>query len=77
MQQRSKFQDGQQNQASTEHRAAGQEKKVFANVEEILREDASEVQVPPIIAERLNNSIAAEPAGPGLTPWWKRIFSAE
>jgi hypothetical protein len=75
MQQRSKFQEGQQNQEATEHHAAGQEKKVFANVEEILREDVSEVQVPPIIAERLNNSIAAEPAAPVPAPWWKRIVS--
>jgi hypothetical protein len=45
----------------------------FASVDELMRFDASATLVPPIVAERLNESIALEPK-PRIS-WWKRWFS--
>jgi hypothetical protein len=45
----------------------------FANAEEALRYDASQIPVPPRIAERLQKSIQDEPRTTGLS-WWRRWF---
>ena len=43
----------------------------FASVEEMIRTDKEHIEVPPVIAERLNESIAREPK---TRSWWKRVF---
>lgn len=46
----------------------------FESVEDLIRHDSSQVEVPPEIAIRLNESIAAEPKAE--KPWFKKIFSS-
>ena len=56
----------QQQQTSQELKA-----REFASTEELLRHDASQVEVPPAVAQRLNESIQREPkAGKS---WWQRL----
>ena len=45
----------------------------FDSVEEVLRYDREQNPVPPELADRVNQSIAAEPK-PSQS-WWKRLFS--
>jgi hypothetical protein len=44
----------------------------FATTDELLRHDAAQTEVPPVIAERLSKSIEGLP-GPSRS-WWQRIF---
>ena len=44
----------------------------FAAAEEMLRHDAGQIPVPPTVAERLQKSVASEPAPP--KSWWQRLF---
>lgn len=44
----------------------------FATTEELLRHDAAQTEVPPVIAERLSKSIENLPR-PSRS-WWQRIF---
>ena len=44
----------------------------FASAEELLRHDASQVVVPPAIAERLSESIQNEPKPE--RSWWRRLM---
>ena len=45
----------------------------FASVEELLRVDAAQVEVPEAVKTRLAESIAQEmPAK--TSPWWKKLF---
>ncbi|HEX5220895.1 MAG TPA: hypothetical protein VFZ59_15100 [Verrucomicrobiae bacterium] len=44
----------------------------FATTDELLRHDAAQTEVPPVIAERLSKSIEGLP-GPARS-WWQRIF---
>lgn len=53
--------------------AARPEGHVFASAEEMLRYDAEHTPVPPVIAERLKESLEREPAPP--RSWWQRLFS--
>jgi hypothetical protein len=53
----------------TEHRHAGVE---FASADEMLRYDAAQTQVPPVVTERLKDSVAVEP--PPARSWWRRWF---
>jgi hypothetical protein len=44
----------------------------FESVEDLIRKDVQQTDLPPEIAERLNESIAREPQPqPG---WWQRFF---
>lgn len=43
----------------------------FASAEEMIRHDTKEIEVPPSIAHRLNESIKREPKP--AKPWWKRF----
>ena len=43
----------------------------FSSVEDAIRHDAAQVELPPAIAERLRNSIQQEQPTCAL-PWWKR-----
>ena len=49
-----------------------QQPHAFASVEEVIRTDKESVQVPPVVAERLNESIGQEPKP--WASWWKRWF---
>ena len=51
---------------------AAQEAQEFATVDDLLRHDAAQHPVPPEVAERLNQSLAAEPAP--QPSWFKRLF---
>jgi hypothetical protein len=44
----------------------------FATTEELLRHDAAQTEVPPVIAERLTKSIQGLPR-PSKT-WWQRLL---
>ncbi|MGD0539385.1 MAG: hypothetical protein ABSC03_17265, partial [Verrucomicrobiota bacterium] len=44
----------------------------FATPEELLRLDAAQNPPPPRVEERLQQSLATEPAP--AQPWWRRLF---
>ena len=44
----------------------------FATAEELLRHDAEQTQVPPLIAQRLTKSIQNLP--PPSKTWWERLL---
>jgi len=46
----------------------------FAAAEEMLRHDAGQIPVPPTVAERLQKSVASEPAPP--KSWWRRLLKS-
>ncbi len=50
-----------------------QEGREFASVEEIIRTDREQVEVPPGVVHRLNESLSNEPT-PQRKPWWRKIF---
>ena len=56
--------------AATQHQRQGATARQFTTPEEVLRFDAAQTQVPPVIIERLQASISREP--PVSSPWWKR-----
>jgi len=67
----------------SQHRSQGQEQlaevkssqtstREFASMEEVLRHDAAHTEVPPVIAERLTQSIQNVP--PPERSWWQRVF---
>jgi len=70
MKHQSKFNPEQQHTAAQQSRQ--QTTREFTTAEELLRYDASEVTVPPAIAQRLRQSSADLP-GPSK-PWWRRLF---
>ena len=51
-----------------------QQAKTFGSVEELFRHDASQVDVPPGVEERLKQSLASEKPPKG--GWWRRWFNA-
>lgn len=55
----------------TQQKQTGRE---FASVEELIRQDAQNTPVPPVVAERLVESMAREPKPP--RSWWRRIFGS-
>jgi hypothetical protein len=54
------------------HAEQKQRGREFASVEEIIRTDREQVEVPATLRERLNDSILKEPTP--KKPWWKKIF---
>lgn len=56
--------------AALEHQVT--DVKEFNTTEEMMRFDAANTMVPERVAERLKQSIAAEP--PPAKPWWQRLF---
>jgi hypothetical protein len=46
--------------------------KEFASVEELLRYDSEQNPVPPEVAERLSQAVAAE--SKPTQPWYKKLF---
>ena len=69
MKHQSKFSQEQQH---TQEQQAQSTHREFASTEEILREDAANIVVPPEIAIRLQKSTANLP--PPRTGWLKRFF---
>lgn len=67
MKHESKFRSPEQQKLSHSQQSTTRE---FTTAEELLRHDATQVQVPPVIAERLTQSIAKLPAKP--QSWWQR-----
>lgn len=64
-------------QTATEqvHTTQGETVREFATPEELLRHDRGQTVVPPDIAERLGETLAAEPPPPAeKKPWWKRLL---
>ncbi|MHB1310105.1 MAG: hypothetical protein ACYDC1_18950 [Limisphaerales bacterium] len=45
----------------------------FDSVEHLIRHDAQLTEPPPALAERIKDSVNAEPP-PTVEPWWKRLF---
>lgn len=62
----------QEHQSTASASAQGANTREFASVEELLRHDAAQTPVPPIIAERLTKSIRDLPR-PSRT-WWERLL---
>lgn len=64
-----------QNSATEQVHATQRESvREFATPEELLRHDRVQTEVPPALAERLGETIAAEPKPAAAKPWWKRIL---
>jgi hypothetical protein len=71
MKQESKHRSQEQEQLA--HTAAQQSlAREFATAEELLRHDAAQTEVPPVIAERLTKSLQNLPR-PSKT-WWQRLL---
>jgi hypothetical protein len=66
MKQKTNLTSEQQQQTSAEQKV-----REFASSDELLRYDASQLEVPPAVAQRLNKSIRSEPK-PGRS-WWQRL----
>lgn len=74
MKQQSKFNSEQQkNEESVNQQAQEQSAREFSTAEEALRCDAAQIEVPPAIAGRLQESINREPAPPKKS-WWRRFL---
>ncbi len=72
MKQQSKLNAEQQQQQAAEHQTQAQPAREFSSPEEMLRYDAAQTVVPPVIAERLQQSIG--PLPPPARPWWRRLL---
>ena len=62
-----------QETASLHQTGQKQEGREFASVEEIIRTDRQQVEVPPAIVERLHESLGQEPI-PRKKTWWTKLF---
>jgi hypothetical protein len=70
LQHRTEQELAQDQQLSGQRQAA----REFGTVEEMLRHDAAQTQVPPAVGARLRESIAREPAP--RASWWRRLFNS-
>ena len=59
--------------ASLQQTQQKHEAREFASVEEIIRTDREQVEVPTAVVERLNESLSKEPI-PQKKSWWKRFI---
>lgn len=65
----------QQTAAEQVHATQGETVREFATPEELLRHDRACTPVPDAVAERLGETLAAEPPpAPEEKPWWKRLL---
>jgi hypothetical protein len=62
----------QAQQAEVQLRSQSQAAQEFGTAEEAIRFDAANTPAPDSIADRLKDSIAAEPKP--VLPWWRRLF---
>ena len=58
-------------QQTSETQAQRTAAREFATTDELLRHDASQTEVPPAVAKRLDESIQREPKP--ARPWWRRL----
>lgn len=73
MKHRKKFAEREQAQSQAHSKQESQETtREFSSVEELLRHDAKNIEVPSKVAERLDRSISR--IEPAPKPWWKRLF---
>jgi hypothetical protein len=71
MKQQTKLSQSQETVA--EQQTQAQAAKEFSNSDELLRFDAAQTSVPPVIAQRLQKSAANLPPPPRRA-WWKNLF---
>ena len=70
MKQEKKFRQEEQVSETQSQSQTSQTVREFATPEEMLRFDAKQTQMPPRVAQRLSQSLQAEPNA--RRPWWKR-----
>ena len=68
-------QQQQQDQAAIHHAAHKAEAREFQSVEEVVRFDATQTQVPESVQLRLAESVAREPKPGQPKSWWRRLLS--
>jgi hypothetical protein len=68
-----KHQEQENLQQEVSRSSVRQSETEFETVEDLIRADAAQVETPPEIGIRLNESIASEPKPP--RPWFKKFFS--
>ena len=71
MKQKTKLTQAEQQQVS-EAQSQKTVAREFATAEELLRVDAGLTEVPPVVEQRLDESIQREPAP--ARPWWRRVL---
>ncbi|MBA4149283.1 MAG: hypothetical protein H0X66_14305 [Verrucomicrobia bacterium] len=71
MNEKLRHQQKQESQTEQEQQQVSKAQE-FSSVEEMLRADAAQINVPTRVAEKLNQSIGAEP--PQNKSWWKRLL---
>jgi hypothetical protein len=62
----------QEQQELSEVKSQQTSAREFASVEELLRYDAQQTAVPPVVAERLGDSVQQIP--PPARSWWRRLL---
>jgi hypothetical protein len=72
MKQENKFSTGRHQEQAAESQAANSGGLEFQSAEELLWHDAAQTAVPPEIARRLSQSIAA--SAPPRRPWWRKLL---
>lgn len=72
MKHQKKFESQEQQQAS-EVQSRQTSAREFGSVEELLRYDAKQTEVPAAVAQRLGRSLQKEPRP--ARSWWRRWFS--
>jgi len=72
MKQQKKFESQEQQQVSETQSQQKTAAREFGSVEELLRYDAKQTNVPPEIAQRLGRSLQNEPRP--ARSWWRRWF---
>lgn len=60
-----------QEQVHDQQTTHGQSARTFEEVEDLLRHDSTQITVPARVAERLQESIAADSRN---RSWWSRLF---
>lgn len=60
--------------AEQTHATQGETVREFATPEELLRHDRANTEVPAAVANRLGESLSAQPKPAEAKPWWKRIL---
>ena len=66
-------QETTEQQSFTHHETQQRTELEFDSVEEMIRHDSARTPVPPLIAQKLQDSVARLPGRPSGS-WWKRFF---
>ena len=65
------FEHRQEEELDTSHHQRREGGLEFDSAEEMLRQDAENVEVPAAVAERIAETVRNDPPS---GPWWKRVF---